>query len=255
MTTSLFRLSIGRREQPSHGDGRAHPVRLALVALLLAAVGGCAAPPVTLNRQAAQAIGSAESVLVITQDSLRVGVDPTYIGGGLLDQLLASYIDKKRTESATTAADPVLKALDGYDFRAALVKAWGDEFATLTTLRFPGPVRVENFGDDPDKAAPLRRAAFERSTAGAVLFAQIDYALMSGKLVINARTELFPTRVASAPGGSSAGDPLDASRAVLRRDFSHVKDFITATNVRRALDEGAVAIAKKVAADIASPQP
>jgi hypothetical protein len=224
---------------------------------ILAWLAGCAAPPISLTQRALASIDSAESVLLIPKATLSVSVDPTYIGGGLLDQLLANYIDSKRQESAAAAATSVIQIAQDYDFRSAMRDAWTSEFSKITAVKFKAPARVEAYGAQAEDAKARKRADYDRSDAAAVLFVDIDYSLRSGTLVITAKTEVYPKspKLAVFRPSPKDADPMDDGNVIYRKEFSHKKEFITANNIRRAMDEGVIEVARKVAGDIAVAQP
>lgn len=231
--------------------------RLSLFAGILALLTGCAAPQVPLTQRAQANIESAESVLLIPQGALNVIVNPTYLGGGLLPALLASYADSKRQASATVAASPVTQKVQDYDFRAAMREAWTGELAKVSNMKFKIPVQVETFELESPESKAQKKADYDQSDAAAVMFAAIEYSLRSGTLVITARVEMYPKVRALLPFRHSPNesDPLDEGNVIYRKTFTHEKEFITPNNVRRGLDEGVLNIARKIAADLEHPLP
>jgi hypothetical protein len=218
---------------------------------------GCALEPVALKPQARAELQSVESLLLIPKESLDVTVTSTYLGGGLVEGLIALYVDKKRQESAQVAASPILDALAGYDFRVVMRDAWAAEFAKVGNAEFRAPTLVDRAPSDAAELSARKRADLERSDADAVLFAHIDYSLLSGTLVIKADLEIYPKSLALKKYRASPADsdPLNQGNVVYRNSFSFKKEFISQTNIRRGLDEGAHDIARRVAADIARLQP
>lgn len=224
---------------------------------ILALLAGCIAPQVPLTRDAGASLESAESILVIPKGTLNVSVNQTYLGDGLIPALLAVYIDSRRQESAALAATPALQTLADYDFRAAVQRAWAAEAAKLTPFRIREAIRLETYEPESPVAQARKRADFEQSDAPAVMFANIDYSLRAGTLVVTAKVEIFPKaasllRFRHSP---NAADPLDEGNVIYRRILVHETEFITPNNVRRKLDEGAVGIARKMAADLNHPRP
>jgi hypothetical protein len=224
----------------------------AAAALLL----GCATEPVALKEGVLQELQAVDAVLLVPKEHTDVSVTATNIGGGLLDQLLAAYIDKKRQESAATAATPIVSELQAYDFRGALRSAWVREFEALSPARFRVPPGIDATPAGTDAGA-ARRPWFERSDAGAVLFADIDHTLQSGALLITARVEIYPKAAALMKYRPRPADaqPLDDGNAIYRNTFQFKREFVTATNVRRALDEGVADIAHRIAVDLGARKP
>ena len=218
---------------------------------------GCATEPVALKPQARAELRSVDALLLIPKGSLDVTVTTTHLGGGLIEALVAVYIDTKRQQSAEVAASPILKELEGYDFRAVMRDAWANEFAKVGNAEFRAPTLVDRI---PAEAADLparKREELERSNADAVLFALVDYSLLSGTLVITADVEIFPKSPALKKYRVSPtdADALNQGNVVYRNSFAFKKEFVSPTSIRRGLDEGALDIARRVAAEIGQLQP
>jgi hypothetical protein len=231
--------------------------RLLIAIGTLTLLAGCVAPHVPLTREAGTSIESAESVLVIPQGALGVSVHQTSLGNGLIPGLIAAYVNAERQDSATVAADPILNKLADYDFRAAVQYAWTAEAAKLTRFKIRTPIRVETYEPGLPEAQTQKRADFERSDASAVMFANIEYTLRSGTLIVTAKVEIFPKAASLLKFRHSpnAADPLDEGNVIYRKTLIYEKEFVTLNNVRRRLDDGAIGIARQIAADLDHPQP
>jgi len=219
---------------------------------ILTLLAGCVAPQIQLTRDAGASLESAESVLVIPRSTLGVSVNQTYLGDGLIPALLAVYIDSRRQESAALTANPSLQKLADYDFRAAVHQAWTAEAAKLSRLKIRAPIRVEAYEPESPAAQARKRADLERSDAPAVMFANIDYTLRAGTLIITAKVEIFPKAASLLKFRHSpnAADPLDDGNVIYRRILVYEKEMITPNNIRQSLNDGALGIARKMAADL-----
>lgn len=224
---------------------------------ILALLAGCVTPQVPLTRDAGASLESAESVLVIPKGTLDVSVNQTYLGNGLIPALLAAYVDSKRQESVTVASNPTLQKLADYDFRAAVLQAWSTEAAKLSRFKIRAPIRLETYEPDSPAAQARKRADFEQSDAPAVMFADIDYTLRAGTLIVTAKVEIFPkaSSLLKFRHSPNAADPLDEGNVIYRKTLTHEKEFVTPKNIRRSLDEGAIGIARKMAIDLEHTQP
>lgn len=231
-------------------------LRLAL-GLAVALLSGCAAPPIALDPRLQADLGAAETVLFMPRPALGVDVNPTSIGGGLLDQLLASFIDTQRRASATEAARPITAQLEGTDIRAEVQRAWQQAYTAAGVARLATPLRVETLGADAPQWAARRRAIFDASAAQAVFYAVVDYRLQSGVLRIDCQLEAYPKAAALLPYRKhpDAVDPLAEGNAIYRKPFAHTREFVTASNVRRYLDEGLRDITRQIATDLAAAVP
>jgi hypothetical protein len=218
---------------------------------------GCVAPPVALDPRVQAELTTAETVLIMPKPTLGVDVNPTAIGGGLLDQLLASFNDTKRRASATEAARPITAQLEGIDIRANLQAAWQQAYAAAGVARLATPLRIETLAVDAPDWGPRRRALFDASDAQAVFYALVDYRLQSGVLRIDCRLEGYPkaSELLVFRKSPDAADPLAEGNAIYRKQFAYAREFVTANNVRRYIDEGVRDVTRQIAQDLAGPAP
>lgn len=216
-----------------------------LIALMLT---GCAAPQISMTKQAQASIEQVEGVLTMPQNTLVVTVPATNPGNtGLLGALIVAGIDSARQSSAEKAAAPILNALQGYDFNAVMLAETTAALGQTENLKFALPLRVDTVDSDSAK-----RIAFDKSKASAILFCRVNYRLESGSLFVVAHAEMFPKAEALKKFRSKPqdGNPIDEGNAIYRKTFNFSKQAISSTNIKSGLDDAAKSLSKQLAADL-----
>lgn len=209
---------------------------------------GCAAPQISMTKQAQASIEQVEGVLTMPQSTLAVTVPATNPGNtGLLGALIAAGVDSARQSSAEKTAAPILETLRGYDFNAVMLAEVTETLGKTENLKFAMPLRVDTVDSDSAK-----RIAFDKSKASAVLFCRVYYRLESGNLIVTSNLEMFPKDNALKQFRSKPQDsnPIDEGNAIYRKTFTFTKQAITSTNVKSGLAEAAKSLSKQMAEDL-----
>ena len=219
---------------------------------LATALLGCATQPVSLKPDAQSALQSIDSVLLMPKSKIDVSVTTRYHGAGLIPALLGEYADAKRVESATVEAAPILKELEAYDFTAVFRESWVEQLSMIASPRFLMPPVVDTTALNDANLGINKKANYDRSEATAVLFAKIDHTLQSGTLMITAYVEIYPKSppLMKFRERPVDGDPMNDGNVIYRNAYTYKKEFVTLNTIKRGLDQGAVDIARQVAADI-----
>lgn len=217
-------------------------------AIFLGALAGCAAPPLSLTKEAQTKIDRLEGVLTIPQNNLDITVQATNPGaGGLLGALIAAGIDSARQSSAATAAAPMLETLRDYDFRTVMQGAANDALSKVEQIKIILPLRLELVASES-----VERIAFDKSTASAVLFCNVRYQFQSGNLIVTANAAIYPkgSSLKQFRGKPQDSDPLDRGNAIYRKTFIFSKQAVAASTIKADLTEAATNIARQLADDL-----
>jgi hypothetical protein len=220
---------------------------LALI-IVVTTLAGCAAPQISLTKQAQLNIDRAEGILTIPQNNLDVTVQATNPGNtGLIGALIVAAVDSARRSNAETAAAPMLEALRDYDFRTVMLDASTDALTKIDKVKFGMPLRVELVASDSAK-----RIAFDESIASAILFCNINYRLESGNLIVVAAAEMYPKvdSLKQFRNKPNETNPLDSGNVIYRKTFTSSKQAVTPTTIKEYLSEAATSVARQLAADL-----
>ncbi|KWO59952.1 hypothetical protein WT98_30945 [Burkholderia territorii] len=213
---------------------------------------GCAAtPPMSLTKQEQHELDEVSGTLFIPQNNLIVTVTPTNPGAtGLIGALIAAGIDAAQRANANANAAPMFEQLRDYDFRAVMKQMSNDAVQTLHDIKFSAPLDVDTVSTNSQK-----RIVFDKSTASAVLFVDVDYQVQSGILYASARAVMFPksNKLMQFRKKPSEADPLDAGNAIYRQTFRFSKQNVSATDIKSDLTEAAQSLASQLAADLNHP--
>ena len=223
-------------------------LRTVALTIVVTALAGCAAPQISLTKQAQSNINRAEGILEIPQNNLDVTVQATNPGNtGLLGALIVAAIDSARQSSAEKAAAPMLEPLRDYDFRTVMLDASTDALAKIDKVKFGTPLRVEVVASDSAK-----RIAFDQSTASAILFCNVSYRLESGNLIVIAGAEMYPKADSLKQFRNTPNEtnPLDSGNVIYRKTFTFSKQAVTPTTIKENLSEAATNVARQLAADM-----
>lgn len=227
-------------------------MNLRSIALTMAVtvLAGCATTPqVSLTKQVQANIDRVEGILVIPQNSINVTVEASnpYAVGGVVGALVAVAIDSKRQSIAEKAATPILESLRDYNFRAVMLDASTEELSKIDKVKFAMPLSVK-----ADESELARRAAFDQSTASALLFCNVGYRLESGNLIVTATAEMYPKVDALKQFRikPNTANPLDGGNAIYRKVFTLAKQAVTPTTVNENLSEAVAEVARQLAGDL-----
>lgn len=209
---------------------------------------GCAAPQISLSRQAIEKIDSVDGILVIPQSNLAVNVPPTNMGNtGLIGALIGAAIDSSRQSQAERTAQPIIENLRSYSFRDVMLDASNEAFSKISNVKFSMPLSIDVVASDS-----ARRIAFDRSNKSAVLFGNVNYELKLGNLHVYASVDMFPKAnpLKAFRKQPDESEPLEKGNAIYRKSFSFVKHGVSARTVKYDLSEAARSLAKQIADDI-----
>ena len=216
--------------------------------IAVAALCGCAAPQISLTKQAQAKIDRAEGILIIPQNSLEISVRRTEPGNtGAIGALIAAGIDNIRQSRAEKAAAPMYEPLRDFDFRKVMLDAANAALARSDNVKFSVPLRTESVDSDS-----TRKSAYDQLTASALLFINVGYRLEDRSLIVTAKAELYPKAEALKQFRNSADEsnPLDSGNAIYRKKLIVTKRPIRTTNIKESLSEAATDIALQLAVDL-----
>ena len=222
-------------------------IRAITLIVVIAALTGCAAPQISLTKQAQTNIDRVDGILTIPQNNLNVTVQATNPGNsGLLGALIVAAIDSARQSNAEKAAAPMLEPLRDYDFRSVMLNASTDALTKIVKVKVM-PLRVEVVASDSSK-----RIAFDQSTASAVFFCNVGYRLESGNLIVTAYAEMYPKidRLKQFRNKPEEANPLDSGNVIYRKTFTFTKQAVTPITIKENLSEAATNVAQQLAADL-----
>ena len=223
-------------------------LKAVVLTVLVTALAGCAAPQMSLTKQAQTNIDQVEAVLTIPQSNLDVTVPATNPGAnGILGALIVAAIDSSRQSSAKREAAPILGRLRNYDFRTEMLNATTDALIGLDKLSIAMPLRVEVVASDSSK-----RIAFDQSMASVVLFCHVGYRLESGNLIASASAEMYPKSESLKTFRQQPDEtnPLAGGNAIYRKVFTFSKQAVNSSTIKRDLSEAASNLAHQLAADL-----
>ena len=131
-----------------------------------------------------------------------------------------------------------------------MADALSKDLSKADRLKLNMPIRLET-----NDSESQRRIILDESSASAVLFNRVSYHLESGNLVIYALIDMYPTpkyltKFVQEP---KLKNPFDKTNEIYRKLFIFSKQFITPENIKDSLAEGAINIAKQIAADLNHP--
>jgi len=208
----------------------------------------CATSPVTLTPQLQKGLTSVDTVVYIPQSNLNVDVAASNAGNtGLIGALIMSAIDDNRRAAAKKASVTLIDAVADFDFRGRMTRQLDAEFSRVQSVRLQTPIALETTDSES-----MRRMAYDRSGATAVLLTNVLYSLQDGKLIIVATAAMYP-KAQELMGFRSAPDnsnPLDKGNVIYRKSFSYSKEAITRENIQAGLNEGLSNVAWQLASDI-----
>jgi hypothetical protein len=208
---------------------------------------GCATPQVSLTKQVQAKLGPVEEILIVPQNNLNIVIQRTNLAaGGLIGALIGAAIDSSRQSTAEKEAEPIIEALKDYDFRKVMLEASADAMKKIDKVKLDA-VRLEKVPSDS-----AIRIAFDQSSASAVLFCNVGYALSSGNIVVNAIAEIYPknTDLKQFRNKPDETNPLGSGNFIYRKIFSFSKQAVDKDNIKASLSEAAASIAGQIAADV-----
>lgn len=216
---------------------------------------GCATMQAPLTKQTFDQIKLVDCTLFVPQNKIKISVPETYFtspGVGSIGKLVANTMDlnaASRSVSKETSVK-IVKQLEGYDFRKAMLTALSVEIKKSKTIKFNSHVNLSK-----DNSFSQKRILFSKAQGNMVLFIDVYYRTESGNLIISALAQMFPKsehllKFNKTPDGL---DPLAEGKLVYRNYFSFTKKAALTYNTKYILTEGTKSIAKQIIADINKP--
>lgn len=218
---------------------------------LVLSLAACTPAPKFLSKPEQAALGTVDGIIVATQDTPRVTVtrsNPAGVGG-LLGVLVFAAVDGARAVNARAESVPIVDALQGVNFQAELLAATTARVGALPNIKVIVRPVVDTVG-----TVSAMRNLYDESKDPAVLFFIVNYALVSGDLVLTASARIFPkapelNRFRPKPNDR---DPLDIGNAIYDNKLRVERPGVTTANIRTKLVEGINQLAAQLAADLNS---
>ncbi len=224
-------------------------VRSALIVTFAILLTACEEPKIPVTQEISQKISSIDHFAYVMQDELAITVSQTNPGNtGALGAIIAGVIDAGRQNSAEKKSKPIFDAIGDFDFRQTLLTNLNN---TTSQSGYQVNNSLENLSDKEKKSGVL-----SRSTASAVMFSDVQYALESGgNFTISANVELYPNNAGlnALVKKPNSADPVSKGNRLYQNTFTFKRQAVYAENILDTLNEGAQNIAQQIMQDISAP--
>jgi hypothetical protein len=220
-----------------------------LAFLVVTLIAGCATEqPISLSPEATKSLDTVQTLLYVPQNNIDIDVVRGNPGStGLLGALVVAAIDETRRASAQKSQIGISDAVGDFGFDSRMAKQLSAELARVHRINFDLPVRLEK-----TDSASMRQIAYDRSRSSAILFVDVSYKFIDGKLTVTAHSLMYPK--SSEQKGirhvSNKNESLAPENAIFRKSFRYAKNAVNHDNVREGLLEGISSIAWQLAADL-----
>jgi len=209
---------------------------------------GCAVKLAPMSKKVQANINTIDTTLIIKQSNLDVTVSDTDgSSGGLIGVLVAAAIDAGRRSVAEKESTPILKSLEGYDFRQVMLQEATSSLENLKNIKTKLPINMDKIG-----SRLSLQIEYDKSTNDGVLICLILYRLESKNLIATLHASLYPkaTKLKEFRSKPDEENPYADGNAIYNNKFIFVKEDITTNNIVESLNEAAKSLANQLATDI-----